>query len=60
MAVSDVRQRFMPTSEDRLNGQVLGYKEAVLLTNPSNPEFKGEVINIILLITMKLNQVSCI
>ncbi|GFP79257.1 rhamnogalacturonate lyase [Phtheirospermum japonicum] len=43
MAMSDERQRFMPTPEDRETGQLLGYKEAILLTNPSNPEFKGEV-----------------
>ncbi|KAK6150315.1 hypothetical protein DH2020_015247 [Rehmannia glutinosa] len=35
--------KFMPMPEDRKNGQVLQYKEAVLLTNPINPDFKGEV-----------------
>ncbi|KAL0449520.1 UNVERIFIED_CONTAM: hypothetical protein Slati_1508400 [Sesamum latifolium] len=43
MAMSNERQRIMPTYEDRLTGEVLDYKEAVLLTNPTNPEFKGEV-----------------
>ncbi|XP_028769118.1 rhamnogalacturonate lyase B-like isoform X1 [Neltuma alba] len=43
MAVSDNRQRFMPTMEDRESGQVLAYPEAVLLTLPSNEDFKGEV-----------------
>ncbi|KAF7128905.1 hypothetical protein RHSIM_Rhsim10G0175400 [Rhododendron simsii] len=43
MAVSDERQRIMPTKEDRVNGQVLDYPEAVLLTNPSNPFLRGEV-----------------
>ncbi|XP_055816389.1 probable rhamnogalacturonate lyase B [Solanum dulcamara] len=43
MAVSDERQRVMPTSVDRSKGQVLDYKEAVLLTNPTNPDLKGEV-----------------
>lgn len=43
MAVSDDRQRFMPMPEDRLNGQVLDYPEAVLLTRPSNRALKGEV-----------------
>ncbi|XP_042486955.1 rhamnogalacturonate lyase-like [Macadamia integrifolia] len=43
MAVSDQRQRIMPTLADRTNGQPLAYPEAVKLTNPSNPEFKGEV-----------------
>ncbi|KAL0367889.1 UNVERIFIED_CONTAM: hypothetical protein Scaly_1007800 [Sesamum calycinum] len=43
MAMSNERQRIMPTSKDRLTGKILDYKEAVLLTNPTNPEFKGEV-----------------
>ncbi|CAM8902215.1 unnamed protein product [Rhodiola kirilowii] len=43
VALTDERQRVMPTAEDRLNGQVLDYKEAVKLTNPSNPDLKGEV-----------------
>ncbi|KAG5574200.1 hypothetical protein H5410_054334 [Solanum commersonii] len=43
MVVSDERQRLMPTDVDRNKGQVLGYKEAVLLTNPTNPDLKGEV-----------------
>ncbi|XP_048424250.1 uncharacterized protein LOC103938556 [Pyrus x bretschneideri] len=45
MAISDDRQRFMPTTEDRSgdHARTLAYREAVLLTNPSNPEFKEEV-----------------
>ncbi|KAK1392411.1 hypothetical protein POM88_011467 [Heracleum sosnowskyi] len=43
MAVSDDRQRIMPTAEDRKRGQPLDYPEAVLLTNPSNTFLKGEV-----------------
>lgn len=44
MAISDDTQRLMPTAADRVYGsQVLAYKEAVLLTHPSNPTFKGEV-----------------
>ncbi|KAL8047044.1 hypothetical protein ABFX02_08G212900 [Erythranthe guttata] len=43
MAVSDSRQRFMPKVKDRENGKVLDYKEAVLLTNATNPAFNGEV-----------------
>ncbi|KAG8383634.1 hypothetical protein BUALT_Bualt04G0034400 [Buddleja alternifolia] len=43
MAMSDVRQRIMPTFEDRTNGKPLEYPEAVKLTNPSNPALKGEV-----------------
>ncbi|OVA15246.1 Rhamnogalacturonate lyase [Macleaya cordata] len=43
MTITDTRQRMMPTFEDRKNGQPLAYPEAVLLTNTSNPEFKGEV-----------------
>ncbi|GAB2292197.1 hypothetical protein Dimus_026448 [Dionaea muscipula] len=45
MAVSDDRQREMPLPDDRLSGrcQVLAYPEAVQLTNPVEPEFKGQV-----------------
>lgn len=45
MAVADNRQRYMPMPEDRLpgRGQPLAYKEAVLLVDPVEPEFKGEV-----------------
>nr|GMD54669.1 probable rhamnogalacturonate lyase B [Ipomoea batatas] len=44
MAISDHIQRRMPTAADRVYGsQPLAYKEAVLLTHPSNPTFKGEV-----------------
>ncbi|XP_026432925.1 rhamnogalacturonate lyase B-like isoform X2 [Papaver somniferum] len=43
MAVSDARQRLMPTVQDRSSGHQLAYPEAVLLTNPTNPLFKGEV-----------------
>ncbi|KAL6959560.1 rhamnogalacturonan endolyase [Sarracenia purpurea var. burkii] len=43
MAVSDERQRIMPTPEDRDTGLVLDYPEAVLLTNPNNIELRGEV-----------------
>ncbi|XP_028051729.1 uncharacterized protein LOC114256303 [Camellia sinensis] len=43
MAISDERQRIMPTPLDREAGLVLDYPEAVLLTNPSNPEIAGEV-----------------
>ncbi|GFY87700.1 rhamnogalacturonate lyase family protein [Actinidia rufa] len=43
MAISDTRQRIMPTPNDRSTGQPLDYHEAVLLTNPSNQYFKGEV-----------------
>ncbi|KAL2344436.1 hypothetical protein Fmac_005721 [Flemingia macrophylla] len=43
MAISKERQRSMPTMRDRETGQVLAYPEAVLLTRPTNPEFRGEV-----------------
>ncbi|KAJ4962346.1 hypothetical protein NE237_022285 [Protea cynaroides] len=43
MAISDQRQRIMPTPEDRKTGKPLAYPEAVLLTHPSNAELKGEV-----------------
>ncbi|KAK4371586.1 hypothetical protein RND71_011061 [Anisodus tanguticus] len=43
MAVSDERQRIMPTAKDREMGRELDCKEAVLLTGPSNSFLKGEV-----------------
>ncbi|XP_028083111.1 uncharacterized protein LOC114284414 [Camellia sinensis] len=43
MAISDERKRIMPTPQDREASLVLDYPEAVLLTNPSNPELTGEV-----------------
>ncbi|KAL8476326.1 hypothetical protein ACS0TY_028846 [Phlomoides rotata] len=43
MAMSEDRQRIMPMPEDRATGQVLDYKEAVLLTRPTSPQLKGEV-----------------
>ncbi|OMP01659.1 hypothetical protein COLO4_11702 [Corchorus olitorius] len=45
MALTDTRQRIMPSLRD-LNSdrsQVLAYKEAALLTNPTNPQFRGQV-----------------
>ncbi|URE35677.1 Rhamnogalacturonate lyase [Musa troglodytarum] len=45
MAIADNRQRFMPMPDDRMpnRSQQLAYPEAVLLTNPVNPDIKGEV-----------------
>ncbi|OIT34575.1 hypothetical protein A4A49_12736 [Nicotiana attenuata] len=45
MAIADNRQRYMTLPDDRLpdRGQPLVYPEAVLLVNPVEPEFKGEV-----------------
>ncbi|XP_059435407.1 rhamnogalacturonate lyase B-like [Corylus avellana] len=43
MALSDERQRIMPTMDDRVNGQPLAFPEAVLLTNPADSQLKGEV-----------------
>ncbi|KAL0381701.1 UNVERIFIED_CONTAM: hypothetical protein Sangu_0234400 [Sesamum angustifolium] len=43
MAISDDKQRIMPSDRDRTAGHVLDYREAVLLTNPANPNLKGEV-----------------
>lgn len=47
MAVEDNRQRYMPLPDDRLpgRGQPLDYPEAVLLVDPVEPDFKGEVFN---------------
>ncbi|GAU23286.1 hypothetical protein TSUD_237400 [Trifolium subterraneum] len=43
MAVSDIIQRRMPLMKDRESGQPLAFPEAVLLTNPTDPQFKGQV-----------------
>ncbi|XP_038991462.1 probable rhamnogalacturonate lyase B [Hibiscus syriacus] len=43
MALSDSRQRIMPSTYDRIRSQTLAFKEAVVLTNPSDPQLKGEV-----------------
>ncbi|KAI4308656.1 hypothetical protein L6164_031711 [Bauhinia variegata] len=45
MAMADNRQRNMPLPDDRSppRGQPLAYPEAVLLVNPIETEFKGEV-----------------
>ncbi|KAF8726922.1 hypothetical protein HU200_019406 [Digitaria exilis] len=45
MAISDDIQRHMPSAADRdpPRGVPLAYKEAVLLVDPVEPEFKGEV-----------------
>ncbi|KAK8606949.1 hypothetical protein V6N13_052701 [Hibiscus sabdariffa] len=45
MAVSDSRQSIVPTAEDRVGGrcQALAFKEACLLTNPTDPRFRGQV-----------------
>ncbi|XP_066362260.1 uncharacterized protein [Miscanthus floridulus] len=45
MAISDDIQRYMPSAADRdpPRGVPLDYKEAVLLVDPVEPEFKGEV-----------------
>ncbi|KAI3738096.1 hypothetical protein L2E82_28114 [Cichorium intybus] len=45
MAMSDDRHRYMPLPDDRLSdrGKPLAYPEAVLLVNPIEPEFTGEV-----------------
>lgn len=43
MAISDQKQRMMPTASERDAGKILGYKEAVVLTNTSDPNLRGEV-----------------
>ncbi|GJN04390.1 hypothetical protein PR202_ga21937 [Eleusine coracana subsp. coracana] len=45
MAVTDDIQRHMPRAIDRLapRGVELSYKEAVLLVDPNDPQFQGEV-----------------
>lgn len=46
MAIADNRQRHMPLPDDRLPGrcEALATPEAVLLVEPVEPEFKGEVL----------------
>ncbi|TYI43131.1 hypothetical protein ES332_A01G147800v1 [Gossypium tomentosum] len=45
MAMADNRQRYMPLPDDRLpyRSQTLAYPEAVLLVDPMETEFRGEV-----------------
>lgn len=43
MAVSDERQRKMPSPQDRASGKPLSYPEAVRLTNPADLSMKGQV-----------------
>lgn len=43
MAISEHKQRIMPTMTDRDRGKVLDYKEAVLITNTTDPTLQGEV-----------------
>ncbi|XP_057807279.1 probable rhamnogalacturonate lyase B isoform X2 [Salvia miltiorrhiza] len=43
MVISDNKQRIMPSERDRKVGDKLDYKEAVLITHPSNPRLRGEV-----------------
>ncbi|KAH6837611.1 Rhamnogalacturonate lyase family protein [Perilla frutescens var. hirtella] len=43
MVISDDKQRIMPSERDRRVGDRLDYREAVLLTHPSNPRLRGEV-----------------
>ncbi|XP_075082376.1 uncharacterized protein LOC107778218 isoform X2 [Nicotiana tabacum] len=45
MVMADDRQRLMPHPKDRVppRGKELAYPEAVLLVDPVEPEFKGEV-----------------
>ena len=45
MAISDDIQRYMPSAADRVAPRCapLAYKEAVLLVDPMEPQFKGEV-----------------
>ncbi|XP_021743766.1 probable rhamnogalacturonate lyase B [Chenopodium quinoa] len=45
MVIADNRQREMPAPEDRMKNRAeeLIYPEAVILKNPTDPQFKGEV-----------------
>jgi rhamnogalacturonan endolyase len=46
MAVSDTKQRFMPSPDDLLPtfSEKLAYPEAVRMITPKNVSFRGEVI----------------
>ena len=46
MAMSDDRKRYMPLPDDRLSNrsEQLAYPEAVILVNPVEHQFKGQVI----------------
>lgn len=50
MVVADNKQRFMPLPDDRSTGRgvALATPEAVLLVNPIEPQFKGEVLHLTL------------
>lgn len=52
MAITDEKQRVMPMPEDVQpgRGKQLIVPESVLLDNPTNPDLKGEVCSIRLLI----------
>ncbi|KAF7829260.1 putative rhamnogalacturonate lyase B isoform X3 [Senna tora] len=43
MAISERRQRTMPTGADRKSGERLAYSEAVRLIHAQNPDIRGEV-----------------
>lgn len=45
MAITDDIQRYMPSAVDRDEPRAvpLAYKEAVLLVDPKEPQFRGEV-----------------
>ena len=49
MALEDNRQKYMPLPDDRLpgRGEELAYPEAVRLLDPIEPEFRGEVLNVL-------------
>lgn len=50
MAVTDDIQRYMPSAADRDEPRAvpLAYKEAVLLVDPKEPQFRGEVYQLTL------------
>ena len=49
MVIADNRQREMPVPEDRMKprAEELAYPEAMLLLDPTDPKFKGEVRNLL-------------
>ena len=60
MAITDDIQRYMPSAADREEPRAvpLAYKEAVLLVDPKEPQFRGEVYTYIVIYGCPLNPLN--
>jgi hypothetical protein len=60
MAITDDIQRYMPSAADREEPRAvpLAYKEAVLLVDPKEPQFRGEVYTYIVIYRCPLNPLN--